>query len=1043
MNTEALHQCFAATLDGNPNMRRHAELQLKEAEKTPGFINSCLDIVSEPLVSPGIKTAAAVYLKNKVLRYWNPRDEKYAAFKIDDGEKPVFRERLIPALAKAPTQIRAQLVTLLASIVGSDFPEQWPELFDVTMTLLQTNEPTSVYGGVLLLLEICKYYRWTSGESRKGLDKVVEIAFPIILSIGNSLVNETSNTAAEMMRNILKCYKCATFRDIPVALQDPSLIVSWGTLHILVIKKELPEEVMNLDADDRELHHWIKSKKWAFANLFRLYQRYGCDSSLSSKKKEYDAFAKLFLENFVPEILKTYFEQIELWVQKKVWLGQASIYNILAFLEEAIKVKSTWEIIKPYADTLVSHVIFPLLCPTENDLEIFEDEPIEYIHKRIDMFEEGYTADGAASNFLYSLVSKRRKTVFNSILQFIQTVCTNHIANTEDEALCIQKEGALRMLGIISPIVTGKKSPIVNMMEGFLVQYVFPDFVNSHGFVRARACEIINRFTDVEFTDVNNISYIYQNVLKCLEDANLPVQVEAALALQPLIAHDVVRESLSSHIPEVMQKLLILSNSIDIDSISGVMEEFVEVFSAQLSPFAVELATQLCDQLLRILRELAERQNIEAEDYDYNDNQDEDKTMAALGILNTLVTLLLALDNAPEVVLKLEEVFLPVIQIVLGNYMVDFLAESAELIEDCIYCLKRVSPTMWSMFPFIHDTFKKGEMAFITEMHPCIENYITYGGEDLKSKPEYIQGVFEIIQIIVNETESLDLSERALGARLAQNFLLALRGSVDQYVPMLIEVAVNNLENEGNKNNKFKIFLLEIIISSIYYNAHASLAFLQEKNYLEMFFTLWFSEMERFTRVTDKKLAILAIQSILILPIEQIPAAIQGNLSQLFSGMLSIFQTLPAAIKLREDQSKEFESENYDFDDAYDDDYEGSWDEDDTTGGLDEGADLDGSADYAEFLEEQSAKFQNDGYGFLDEDDEDLEEEPLVEHPVDAINAFAVFKNSFIELQQRDPARYDALTKALTSEEVNIISSTIKHADDTLAAAAAAATTTA
>ena len=65
------------------------------------------------------------------------------------------------------------------------------------------------------------------------------------------------------------------------------------------------------------------------------------------------------------------------------------------------------------------------------------------------------------------------------------------------------KEAALRMIGSISHIITKKGSPILGMMESFLVSHVFPEFRSPHGYLRARACEVLNRFSEIEFEDHN------------------------------------------------------------------------------------------------------------------------------------------------------------------------------------------------------------------------------------------------------------------------------------------------------------------------------------------------------------------------------------------------------------------------------------------------------------------------------------------------------------------------------------------------------------
>lgn len=79
----------------------------------------------------------------------------------------------------------------------------------------------------------------------------------------------------------------------------------------------------------------------------------------------------------------------------------------------------------------------------------------------------------------------------------------------------------------------------------------------------------------------------------CLDDSELPVRCQAALALQPLLHHEYVINAMKPQIPQLMQRLLSLVNEVDADMLSMVMEEFVEQFSNELAPFAVDLALNL------------------------------------------------------------------------------------------------------------------------------------------------------------------------------------------------------------------------------------------------------------------------------------------------------------------------------------------------------------------------------------------------------------------------------------------------------------------
>lgn len=154
---------------------------------------------------------AVLYLKNRINRGWAPDEDNSNHKPIPEDERPALRERLIPSLANAPPNVRAQLVPILSKILQHDFPEKWPGFIEVTMQLLSTNDANSVFAGLQCLLSLCKVYRYKAGEKRIDFDNIVEHSFPLLLNIGNRLVDEENLEAGEMLRVILKCYKHAVY----------------------------------------------------------------------------------------------------------------------------------------------------------------------------------------------------------------------------------------------------------------------------------------------------------------------------------------------------------------------------------------------------------------------------------------------------------------------------------------------------------------------------------------------------------------------------------------------------------------------------------------------------------------------------------------------------------------------------------------------------------------------------------------------------------------------------------------------------------------
>lgn len=921
-------------------------------------------------------------------RGWSLPEDSTGIKPISDHEKAAVRARLVPVLARAAPNTRAQLVVALQKILHNDFPKQWPDFVDLTMTLLNGSDMPSIFAGLQCLLAICRTYRFKLGDSREDFDKIVEATFPRLLAIGNGLVDEESLEAAEMLRTVLKSYKHAIYFELPMQLRSHQAMVDWCTLFLRIVAKQAPQNAMMEDLDERELNHWWKCKKWSYVNLNRLFVRYGNPSSLTKGNgDDYAEVAKTFITTFAPEILKGYLQQIERWVQKETWLSKPCLSHTLAFMDECVKPKTMWDHLKPHMPILIEHLVFPVLCQTDEDIEQFDDEPAEYLHRKLNFYEEVSSPDVAAVNFLVTLTKARRKQTFE-ILNFINNMVSKYEAAPDDQKNPREKEGALRMIGTLANVILGKKSPIADQVEYFFVRHVFPEFRSPHGFLRARACDTLEKFESLDFKDPNNLVIIYRNILESMADPALPVRVEAALALQPLIRHDPIRTMMQQNIPQIMQQLLKLANEVDVDALANVMEDFVEVFAAELTPFAVALSEQLRDTYLRIVRELIERNNSKEGDADYGDFLD-DKSITALGVLQTIGTLILTLESTPDVLAHLETILMPVITITLEHKLYDLYNEVFEIIDSCTFAAKTISPTMWQAFEMIHKTFKSGAELYLEDMLPALENFVNYGWRSLMENHQYLDAVVDMIRTIFKD-DKVGGIDRICGCKLAEILMLNLRGGIDNYVPEFIGLAMTILTNEELKVKSYRIHLMEMVINAIYYNPRLSVHVLESNGWTNKFFSMWFSSIDSFTRVHDKKLSIGAITQLLTLRADEVPQSVQQGWPRLLQGVTRLFQTLPAALKNREEAQREEDfglGDDFD-DDEEDDEWEGEdWDHEEGEEAVDV---KDESTAYLDFLSQQASKFS--AVAGDDEEDDELEEESLLETPLDQMEPYGLFK---------------------------------------------------
>lgn len=987
MNAHALHECFSATLSADQQQRQQAEQQLRQAERQLGFLGACLDILGAANVEPGVKTAAAVFFKNRVQRGWQPyRDSDDG---VDPDEKPYVRERLLPALAGADHRLRRQLVPVLETIVTADFPQQWPTLIDQALQLLYTPTMPSAYTGLLIFAKVCATYRWSTNESRPQLDLVITEHFPTLLKVAQTLLSEESQEAGEMTVLLLKIYKYATYHDLPVPLQSIEALQHWGNFHVAVINKPLPVLVMDMDASERKLHPWVKTKKWACANLFRLFDRYGSQSL--SKKFAYDSFRSTYSNNFVPQLLQLYLEQVDKWCSGQLWMSEDQLFYVLGFLEKSITEKNTWNLLKPHIELLISHFIFPLLCPSNETLEQFEDDPEDYIHTKLDIFDDGNASDMAAISLLMTLTRKKKKTTLEPILQFAFSQL-NQFKDPSSQSIEEAKklEGSLRLIGALVDHLSNEKSPYYAQMEGLLQQFVYPHFESRFAFIKARTCEITSRFADVPLQQEASLSVLYRGILTCFEDEHLPVQLEAALALQSFIKIPQFQEALSGVIVSTMQRLLQLSNTIDAEAISGVMQELVEVFSEQLQPFGVDLMSNLVNQFMKLVQELDEASKVDVNELEGDYDDFTDKQMAALGLLNTMITVLLSFESSTDVVFKLEQTFYPAVEYVFANTMEDFFREVSELVENSTFLTRQISPACWKLFESMIESLTSSvAIMYLEDMMPALNNYLCFGSEEIKANPQYINAFKTLFKRVMTEDDNSP-EDYACGAEIGQKLILTLGNGAQPYIEEMLGLTVNNIVSASELTNVFAINMLNVIISGLVYHSHITLTTLAKGNFILPFFNMWFQYVPKMTRVFDLKLSALGLLSLINLSSDQLSVLQIGTVSPQFGIQLAtLMSQLPTAINDLAKRRKEFDDEAVDSGEYVEYEDADEWEnEDDEATATDE---------YMEFLQQEAEKLKSSG--FYDAGDDDLPEDPLAHDILEDVNVFAACKEVLVSCQ--------------------------------------------
>jgi importin-7 len=181
-------------------------------------------------------------------------------------------------------------------------------------------------------------------------------------------------------------------------------------------------------------------------------------------------------------------------------------------------------------------------------------------------------------------------------------------------------------------------------------------------------------------------------------------------------------------------------------------------------------------------------------------------------------------------------------------------------------------------------------------MLPALDNFVSYGTETLIQTPAYIQALVDMVSDIFHD-EKVGGMDRICGCKLAESIMLNLRGHVNQHIPEFVKLAMTVISSNEPKVKSYRIHLMEMVINGIYYNPILALRVLEANGWTNKFFSSWFSNIESFSRVHDKKLSIVAITALMTLRAEDIPSSVQQGWPRLLQGIVQLFKTLPAAQK--------------------------------------------------------------------------------------------------------------------------------------------------
>ncbi|KAG7360691.1 Cse1 family protein [Nitzschia inconspicua] len=362
---------LADTLSYNDVNRQRAEGLLGEAAKQQGFLITLLQLIETPTVDDGIKQSAAVYFKNTVKAAWDTSkdEEDRKGIFISDGDRTDIKENLVELMCTAKPLIQSQISEAISIIAAVDYPAQWPTLLPKLVEKMGSPDVNVVNGVLMTADTIFKSFRdvMRSDALFKVIIQTLEIIQQPLLTLFEQVTQYVSAVAnsdidlspqMDTLQLIVSIYHSLSYQDLPEHFEDN--MEQW----MKGFSMWLQYSNSRLESDDDIQPGPIDKLQICIIDVLKLFLERDEEEWVTKYVGDFTGLVwkRLMSTTSLPkhdQLVVTSMKYLSLLVSRP-------LYAHLFQADDALK-------------QIVSSIIIPNMMARESDVEMFEDNPQDYI----------------------------------------------------------------------------------------------------------------------------------------------------------------------------------------------------------------------------------------------------------------------------------------------------------------------------------------------------------------------------------------------------------------------------------------------------------------------------------------------------------------------------------------------------------------------------------------------------------------------------------------------------------------------------------------
>ncbi|KAJ2902204.1 putative chromosome segregation protein [Zalerion maritima] len=386
------------------NIRKTAERELKVAQATSQFSIALLKVVATDSLPIHTRLAGSLCFKNFIRSNYTDDDGNY---KIPLDEVALIKKELISLMIQCPPKIQTQLGEAISIIADSDFYERWETLVQDLVNQLSGDDPKVNIGVLEVAHSVFQKWRplYQSNALYTEINHVLNVfALPYIemLKLADQKIGGNVGNKAvlqqwfEVLSLLVKLFFDLSCQDMPPQFEEHLKDLS------TLLHKYLIYENPLLVTDDESETGILEIVKADICDALELYTR-KFDEEFGALLQPFISSAWNLLSTTGPET------KYDILISRALnfLTAVAGSRHATIFNDENV------------LNQIVEKVVVPNVSLRESDIEMFEDEPIEFIRRDL----EGSDNDSrrrAATDFLRRLLEKFEQMVTTVVMKYIE-----------------------------------------------------------------------------------------------------------------------------------------------------------------------------------------------------------------------------------------------------------------------------------------------------------------------------------------------------------------------------------------------------------------------------------------------------------------------------------------------------------------------------------------------------------------------------------------------------------------------------------------------